>query len=242
MRSGTYGWIWRSIRHLTVGSRGKAVQHAKLWLLHWGAEDEDGVEYLELVVSSANLTRAAFKGQLQAAWRACIELRPQRSEARLDRWGDFCLDFLRELAASAGDDGRLTPVRRAPRAGIARKAFHVRRQRPGNALASGCCSAARHGALPAFGDCAFGPGYGQRCRFSVLSSGRGSADALRRWCAPFEGSPNRLALVWIDKNHPWARARAVATAGSHIENARRAGRHAAHLRHAPDDSEDRPFP
>ena len=75
--SGTYGWIWRSIRHLTVGRRGRAVQHAKLWLLHWVA-DEDGVEYLEIVVSSANLTRAAFKGQLQAAWRACIELHPQR--------------------------------------------------------------------------------------------------------------------------------------------------------------------
>ena len=79
--SGTYGWIWRSIRHLTVGSHGKAVQHAKLWLLHWGAADADGVEYLEIVVSSANLTRAAFKGQLQAAWRACIELHPQRSKA-----------------------------------------------------------------------------------------------------------------------------------------------------------------
>src|SRR5579863_7808569 len=49
--SGTYGWIWRSIRQLTVGSRDKAVQHAKLWLLHWGAADDNGVEYLELVVS-----------------------------------------------------------------------------------------------------------------------------------------------------------------------------------------------
>ena len=106
--SGTYGWIWRSIRHLTVGSRGKAVQHAKLWLLHWGAADADGVEYLEIVVSSANLTRAAFKGQLQAAWRACIELRPQRSEARLAGWG-VLPEFLRELAASAGDEGRLDP-------------------------------------------------------------------------------------------------------------------------------------
>ena len=72
--SGMYGWIWRSIHHLTVGSRRKAVQHAKLWLLHWGAAGEDGVEYIEIVVSSANLTRAAFKGQLQAAWRACVKL------------------------------------------------------------------------------------------------------------------------------------------------------------------------
>ena len=28
-RDGIYGWIWRSIRHLTVGRHNKAVQHAK---------------------------------------------------------------------------------------------------------------------------------------------------------------------------------------------------------------------
>ena len=72
--TGTYSWIWRSIRHLTVGSRGKAVQHSKLWLLHWSAGDESGVEYLEFVVSSANLTSAAFKGQLQAARRETSQL------------------------------------------------------------------------------------------------------------------------------------------------------------------------
>jgi len=106
--SGTYEWIWRSIRRLTVGSQSKAVQHAKLWLLHWVAKDNNGIEYLELVVSSANLTRAAFKGQIQAAWRACIELRPQGSAARLNGWG-VLPHFLRELATSAGDSGRLTP-------------------------------------------------------------------------------------------------------------------------------------
>ena len=95
------------IRSLTVGSRGKAVQHAKLWLLHWGANDE-GIEHLEIVVSSANLTPAAFKGQLQAAWRACIELRPQRSEVRLRGWG-ILPEFLRKLSDSAGGDERLNP-------------------------------------------------------------------------------------------------------------------------------------
>ena len=60
--SGTYGWIWRSIRHLIVGSNRKAVQHSKLWLLYWGAADENGIEYLEIVVTSANLTESAFRG------------------------------------------------------------------------------------------------------------------------------------------------------------------------------------
>lgn len=93
--SSAYGWLWRCIRHLTVGRNHNAVQHAKLWLLHWGAAD---VEYLEIVVSSANLTLSAFKNQMQTAWRVCIALRSQGSKARLSQWG-VLPDFLRELAA-----------------------------------------------------------------------------------------------------------------------------------------------
>jgi hypothetical protein len=103
--NGAYGWIWRSIRALTVGSKGRAVQHAKLWILHWGA-DEDGCEYLEVVVSSANLTRSAFKNQIQAVWRACIELRRTSSKSRLDSWG-VLPEFIRELGSSAGDGPRV---------------------------------------------------------------------------------------------------------------------------------------
>jgi hypothetical protein len=103
-----YQWIWRSIRHLTVGSRGKAVQHAKLWLLHWGSAEPGKPDYLEIVVSSANLTRSALRGQIQAAWRTLIELKPQRSEARLAEWG-ILPGFLGALAVSAGDLQRLAP-------------------------------------------------------------------------------------------------------------------------------------
>ena len=105
--SGCYGWIWRSIRQLTVGSERRAVQHAKLWLLHWRAANGER-DYLEVVVSSSNLTTSAFKGQVQAAWRSCIELRPQRSDARLETWG-ILRQFLRSLAVSARDAGRLDP-------------------------------------------------------------------------------------------------------------------------------------
>jgi len=73
--SSIYSWIWRSIRHFTVGREGKAVQHAKLWLLHWSSTTDDDEEYIEIVVSSANLTRSAFKGQIQAVWRSCIKLK-----------------------------------------------------------------------------------------------------------------------------------------------------------------------
>ena len=45
-------------------------------------------------------------------------------------------------------------------------------------------------------------------RISILSPfiGSWSSDALDCWCARFGGSPNHLKLVWIDKNHLWARA------------------------------------
>lgn len=198
-RDGMYGWIWRSIRHLTVGRHNKAVQHAKLWLLHWS---KDGDEYIEIVVSSANLTSSAFKQQIQAVWRVCIKLQPKSSQTRLSNWG-VLPHFMRELAASAGDDSRLDSfVELLTRAecpqGITFVASvpgkHTRqelRRKPWGA-------AGLRGIIPA------GRGV---VSASVLSPfvGSWSKDALHRWCANFEGSPNRVSLVWIDKNHPWAR-------------------------------------
>ena len=189
-----------SIRCLTVGSRGRAVQHAKLWLLHWAAAD-DGVEYLEIVVSSANLTRAAFKGQLQAAWRACIELHPQRSGARLARWG-VLPKFLQELAGRLATMGvssrswssshradcpqRVTFVASVP----GTHAREVLRRTPWGAAGLGAIAPPGRGTVRAAILCPF--------------VGSWRADALRRWCARSEGSPDHLELVWIDKHHPWA--------------------------------------
>ena len=101
---GAYLWIWRSIRQLTVGKTGQAVQHAKLWLLHW--VHPEGSQYLEIVVSSANLTRAAFRQQIQAAWRVCLPLIARSTKARLSAWG-VLPDFMRALAKSCGDETHL---------------------------------------------------------------------------------------------------------------------------------------
>jgi hypothetical protein len=201
--SGTYAWIWRCIRHLTVGSGGKAVQHAKLWLLHWGPADADGAEHLEIVVSSANLTRAAFKGQMQAAWRACIELRQKRSEARLNGWG-VLPEFLQELAAQAGDETRLaTFVELLARADCPQGVSFV-------ASVPGTHSRQTLRRTPwgAAGLQEISPSGRGTTSVAILCPFVGSwtADALRQWCERFEGAPDRLALVWIDKNHPWARA------------------------------------
>ena len=230
--SGTYGWIWRSIRQLTVGSRDKAVQHAKLWLLHWGAADDNGVEYLELVVSSANLTTAAFRGQLQGVWRACMELHPQRSEVRLGRWG-ILPEFLRELGNSAGDDTSMAPFVQ----------LLARADCPGGVafLASvpGTWSREKLRRTP-WGDAGLReiiPRGRGTASVSILSPFVGSwnPESLRCWCARFEGSPDRLHLIWIDKNHPWAKwwimPKSSLTALSAV------GAALLHLRYEPDDDE-----
>ncbi|MBA4190599.1 MAG: hypothetical protein C0467_21650 [Planctomycetaceae bacterium] len=197
----TYAWIWRSIRHLTVGSRGKAVQHAKLWLLHWVGEED--LEYLEVVVSSANLNLAAFRGQLQAVWRVCIELRPQRSTPRLSRWG-VLPDFLRELATSAGEETRLDQfvelLARADCPDGVRIVASVPGKHSRQALRRTPWGSAGLGEIT--------PSGRGRVSVAILSPFVGSwnMDDLARWCAHFEGAPDRLTLVWIDENHPWARA------------------------------------
>jgi hypothetical protein len=195
-----YPWIWRSIRSLTVGSSGKAVQHAKLWLLHWGA-NEEGIEHLEVIVSSANLTPAAFKGQLQAAWRACIELRPQRSEGRLRGWG-ILPEFLRRLSDSTGGNERLNPfVDLLARADCPERVTFV-------ASAPGTYSR-RELRITPWGAAGLGkvaPSGRGVVSISILSPFIGSwaPDVLNHWCAWFEGHSKSLTLVWIDKHHPWS--------------------------------------
>ena len=196
-------WIWRSIRSLTVGSGGNAVQHSKLWLLHWGAsEKENEAEKLEIVVSSANLTRAAFKDQLQAAWRTCVELSPKRSEARLRGWG-ILPEFLRKLAESAGDNERLTPFVELLARAVCPDGVKFIASVPGTyshrELRSTPWGVAGLGEIVP-------PGRGA-VSISILSPFVGSwgQDALNRWCTWFKGRSKSLRLVWIDKYHPWAK-------------------------------------
>jgi hypothetical protein len=192
---GLYPWIWRSIRQLTVGKTGQAVQHAKLWLLHW--IDPDQGEYLEIVVSSANLTRSAFQGQIQAAWRVCLPLEAKPSKARSSAWG-VLPDFVRALADSCGDSTHLVqfsdllaradcpegvsfiasvPGMHPPRSWWG--AFGLR-----NATPSG------RGAVKVSISCPF--------------VGAWRTDSLAQWCDQFESTPQHLSLAWIEKDHPWA--------------------------------------
>lgn len=228
-RDGMYGWIWGSIRHLIVGRQNKAVQHAKLWLLHW--VKPDGNEYLEIVVSSANLTRSAFKQQIQAVWRVCIALQSRGSTAQRSNWG-VLPKFIRELATSSGDDSRLDGfVELLARAecpqGVSFVASvpgkHTRQvlsRTPWGAAGLREIFPAGRGMVSA----------------SVLSPfiGAWSKDALSKWCDHFAGSPNRLSLVWIDKDHLWAQNWLLPK--KTLDELIEAGATLRHLRYEPNDS------
>lgn len=93
-----YPWLWRYVSHFMVGATSRAVQHAKLWAFHWRRDDED---FIELHVSSTNLTSSAFKEQVQAGWKLSVPLGTRGSLERRRSWGPL-IPFLKALGASAG--------------------------------------------------------------------------------------------------------------------------------------------
>ncbi|MBL0156822.1 MAG: hypothetical protein IPP47_06920 [Bryobacterales bacterium] len=194
-------WIWRSIRHLSVGCEHNAVQHAKLWLLHWGAGAGETTEHLEIVVSSTNLTRSAFRQQLQAAWRGCIPLSQKGTQARLADWG-VLPEFLRSLATSAGDNSCLNGFIGLLSRASAPEGVTFVASVPGRFTRK----ALRQTAWGAAGLEKITPSGQGRVSVSVLCPfvGSWSGVALKRWCDWVESSPERVSLIWIDKTHPWA--------------------------------------
>lgn len=228
--SEAYNWIWSSIRSLTVGSQGKAVQHAKLWLLHWGASDdtENQCEYLEVVVSSANLTRSAFTNQIQAAWRTCIELNKKSTKTRLTNWG-VLPDFLRKLAESAGDIKNIEPfIDLLSRADCPEKTTFVASV-PGS-FSRQDLRRIRWGAAGLRSIMPTGRG---AVSTSVLSPFVGSwtSESLSRWCNAFGGQPDRLNLLWIDKSHPWSDKWQLPQ--NTLATLTQSGAHLLHLRYLP---------
>ncbi len=194
LNEGLYPWIWRSIRQLTVGKSGQAVQHAKLWLLHW--VHPEGGQYLEIVVSSANLTRAAFRQQIQAAWRVCLPLAPKSTKARLNAWG-VLPDFMRALAVSCGDETYLERfIDLLARADCPPGISFVASVPGKHASRASWGAAGLRGVTP------LGRGV---VSASILSPfvGAWSADSLQQWCAHFGSKPERLSLAWINQDHPW---------------------------------------
>lgn len=201
-----YPWLWRYVSPFFTGARGAAIQHAKLWMLHWvsveGAGDgEDAL--LEIVVSSANLTRASLKQQLQAGWRTLLPLGPRGTRANLSTWGPLPR-FLEALGEAAGGGdaasrtdafvgllGRCECPEGVRFVASIPKAFH------------------RSGETSRWGASALGklaPAGAGRLRIQICTPfvGEWQGPALRQWSESLGTDPTDIALSWIDSMHPWA--------------------------------------
>ena len=181
-----YPWLWRYVSHFTVGAEGHAVQHAKLWAFHWKVGDK---EHLELYVSSTNLTLSAFKSQLQAGWRATVELEERASSSTRKSWGEL-VPFLQALGASAGSVAAQRLQRLVTLLGRATCPQDVDfvASIPGRRGAAHQLAALQpseiHVLCPTIGDW--------------------NAGTLAAWCADVGITPKRVRLKWISEAHPWA--------------------------------------
>lgn len=196
-----YGWIWNSIRHLMVGQDRAAVQHAKLWMLHWKNKNTKE-QWLEIVISSTNLTGPAFKSQLQAAWTCCVPLENQTSQKRLKSWG-VLPSFLDELFKSAGGhpikDSMLALLGRAD----CRKDVSFVASIPGKFSEKEL----QRKSWGSAGLSKIRPSGTNRVTTEILCPYIGIWDGvtLKNWCESFGGSTDCLNLAWIEKDHPWAK-------------------------------------
>ena len=145
-----------------------------------------------------------FKVELQAAWRVCLPLANSPSLARRDAFGVLPA-FIEELSASTGDRSRLSPFvellaradcpvdvefvasvpGRYPRQDLRRAPWGSAGLRRATPAGSGVASVS----------------------IATPFVGTWNRSSLGAWCESFAGRPERMSLVWIEKDHPWARAR-----------------------------------
>lgn len=180
-----YPWVWRYLDHFMVGADSRAVQHAKFWAFHWKVDGED---FLELHVSSTNLTTPAFKAQVQAGFQVSVRLGPRvRSSARRS-WGDL-VPFLDALGTSAGEVATTRTQRLVRLLGRANCPSDV------TFIASipGGKSAARQ--LKRF----------EASEIHVLAPtiGEWNERTLSAWSSDVGVSVGKIHLKWLSTKHPW---------------------------------------
>ena len=229
----SYAWIGRLIRQVTVGQQGHAVQHAKLWMLHWQDPQDGGRQFLEMIVSSTNLTRSAFRDQIQGAWRACLLLSQKPQPRGAQNWG-ILPDFIQELAKSTGEADRFQHfVNLLGRASCPRGVSFVASV-PGNHSPA---TLARQpwGVAGLAGVSPQGKG---TVSTHVLSPFIGSWNEsnLEDWCDSFGGSPERLSLAWISVRHEGPEKRWWRMPEKSRDALQQAGAEFLHLRQASEKS------
>lgn len=200
-----YPWLWRFVGRFMVGAQSRAVQHAKIWAFHWRVDHK---EYIELHVSSTNLTSSAFKSQIQAGWQVRLELGSRASQRARQTWGDL-IKFLEALGASAGDVATSRVQRLLDLLGRAECPDGV------TFIASipGEKNAAR--ALRRFNP----------TELQVLTPtiGNWNHQTLRAWSKDLGISPERIHLNWISEEHQWAQSQGWTLSETTLGELRRNG-------------------
>ena len=181
-----YPWLGRYVGHFTVGAESRAVQHSKLWAFHWKVEDQ---EFIELHVSSTNLTASAFKGQIQAGWQLTLPLGPRPTATVRSSWGTL-IPFLVALGTSAGAVAK-TRVER-----LVTLLSRVACPADITFIASipGGESAARQ----------LGPFEVSEIHVLTPTIGEWNKGTLARWTSDVGVAPDKVHLKWISTRHPWA--------------------------------------
>lgn len=183
-----YPWLWRYVSHFMVGAASRAVQHAKLWAFHWTRDEEN---FIELHISSTNLTSSAFKEQMQAGWNVSIPLGTRSSLERRRSWGPL-IPFLAALGASAGTVAATRMERLVSLLGRAQCPNGVQFV----TSVPGTGSAARQlRTLEA-----------SEIHILVPTIGEWDTKTLSGWATDANVPRERIYVKWIAAEHPWAQS------------------------------------
>lgn len=204
LATSTEAWIWNYIRRFEVGAEGSAVQHAKLWMFHRDPPTKGKPETLELIISSANLTRDGLRGQIQAGWRCVLPLRDQGSKERLKAWG-VLPGFLFELGKASGNGGSKMIerwhdlLRRCDCPKDAEFVASIPGIHSANALAQ------RHSTWGAAGLRASWSGRAIRKMVAMAPTiGRWTSESISDWAELIGVEPSHISVAWLRDSHPWA--------------------------------------
>ena len=185
-QSSQYPWLWRYVDKFRVGSKSPAVQHAKLWAFHWRVGDQD---YLELHVSSTNLTPSAFERQVQAGWQMSMQINKSTSQRARKTWG-VLVPFLEALGTSAGD---LAMSRIQRLIGLLGRV-----ECPEDVTFVASVPGAKSAALQ------LKPFDALAIHVLAPTIGEWSEKSLTDWCADVGVDVSKTHLKWIAPEHPWA--------------------------------------
>ena len=192
-----YKRLLSPIKYYSTGLNEKAVQHAKLWLLHRESVEQNKSETLEIHVSSANLTKSAFEDQIQSAWRVIVPLSNESTNTNLKSWG-VLPKFLSELGKSCGNRELADDFHKLLKNAKAPNDVTFLASVPGTHKSNS--------------------DWGREGLRKLKSKGRGSTkirvfvpyvgewdnETLTEWTRKIGCDPHDLSLMWIDKSHQWA--------------------------------------